>query len=418
MAINNKPKTLKKVKQSFTPLLIASMHCPPGKSQFLYWDLETSNFGVRVTASGNKSFIFEASLQNKSIRITISNVKDISLEEARKQANKLKSLIRMGVDPRKVQNKRTAQWASASDLTTKNKLKNETLKSVWLQYAEAHHQPEIAIKPWTNRRYHQHLSLIETVLSPLAVVKMADLSVAHIKAWANDLKDVSDSHLRFNAKLCLDFLSWCHEHETYQHAVPKSMLTQMQQWVLTLNDHTKAKTLAPEQLKSWFSAIHTIPDLTVQSYLKTLLLTGRHAQEILSLKWKDIDFKQKTITLKNNLGTYTQVPLSKMVAQLLNALPQPSEYVFDALVNPTKNQKTAEQLHKKTCQTAGIKLSIDDLFNSFTLFSEWVETPASLTAQLQGFEIKNSVMPDIVRPLPVLQLWQQKIEDWILRHST
>lgn len=409
---------LKKIKQSFTPLLINSMHCPPGKSQFLYWDLDTPNFGIRVTTSGNKAYIFESSLNNKTIRITIGNVKDLPLDDARQQAIKLKSLIRMGIDPRKIQNKRTAQWISSRTLNAKKQLQHETLKTVWMHYANAHYQTDLAVKPWSKRRYQQHIELIDNALAPLASIKMADLSVAHIKTWGNDMADVQSSHMRFNAKLCLNFLKWCNQHETYQIAAPDSMVTQMQLWVKSLNQKQTTQYLSRKQLKDWFHAVNQIEDTVTKVYLKTLLLTGRRASEIINLKWSDIDFAEQSITLSDSLAHNKLIPLTTHIANYLSELNQTHDHVFHALKQPQQSQKSAQQQHRQMCHKIGLKLSIDDLFTSFTLLSEWVETPAGVTAQLQDIDIKGINVQDFAtRPLEVLHIWLHKIQDWMLRHG-
>ena len=409
---------LKKIKQSFTPLFINRMQCPPGKSQSLFWDYETPNFGIRVTASGNKAYIFESSLNNKTIRITVGKVQDISLEEARQQAIKLKSLIRMGIDPRKIQNKRTAQWVNSKTFTTKKQLQNETLKTVWLNYANAHYQTTQTLKLWSKRRYQQHLALIDTALAPLASIKMADLSVAHLKTWGNDTSAIDTSHLRFNAKLCLNFLTWCNQHEVYQSAAPDSMLLQMQQWVNALHQQQTTQYLAKSQLKDWFHAINQIEDHTVSIYLKTLLLTGRRASEILNLKWSDIDKDERSISLPNGFGQTKKIPLTSVISQYLSTLPKIDTHVFHSLVYPVKGQKTVQQLHRQACLAVGIKLSVDDLFASFTLLTEWVETPTGVTAQLQDLDIKGINAQDFApRSLEVLHVWQQKIQNWLLHHA-
>lgn len=409
---------LKKIKQSFTPLLINRFQCPPGKNQFLYWDLDTPNFGLRVTASGNKAYIFESSLSNKTIRITIGNVKNLMLDEARQQAIKLKSLIRMGIDPRQIQNKRTAQWVSTKTLAAKKQLQNVTLKTVWLEYAKAHYQEDQAVKPWSKRRYQQHLELIDKALAPLATIKIADLSVAHIKTWGSDMADVQPSHLRFNAKLCLNFLTWCNQHDVYQIAAPDSMLAQMLQWVKSLNQPPASQYLSKKQLKDWFHAINQIEDIEAKVFLKTLLLTGRRTKELLNLQWSDIDMDEQRITLTNTFNETKKIPLTTAVATYLSEVPQNHTAVFHTLKQSNKGQQTLQQLHRKACQSIGIKLSIDDLFTSFTLLAEWLETPAGITAQLQSLEINGSNHRDYAkRPFEVLQIWQQKIEDWILQQA-
>ncbi len=406
--VKAKSVKFKKVKQTFTSLLIASLQCPPGKNQSLHWDSETPNFGLRITASGNKAYIFEASLHNKSIRITIGNIQDHSLEEARSQATKLRSLIRMGVDPRKIEQKQASQWRSTEALSNKKQLKNETVQYAWLNYIQAHYEPEHGINTWSKRRYEQHNQLIETALAPLANVKMSGLSVAHIQAWGENLKDIPESHLRFNAKLCLNFLRWCHSHDIYQYAIPSSMLVKMEEWVQSLN-HVEPRYLSPEQLPAWYQAVDSIDDITVKAYLKILLLTGRNQKVLLALKWQDIDTKQRTINIRDK-----HMPISKAMLALFNTLPQIDEWVFSELVKPSPRQLSATQWHQQVCTDNQINLSLDDLITSYTLYSEWVETPSGIIGQLQNIDIKGITTQHFVkRPLPILAIWQQKIEDWI-----
>ena len=46
---------------------IAQLEVVPGRSQTIYWDAKTPNLGLRVTRTDNKSFIFEASLNDSTV---------------------------------------------------------------------------------------------------------------------------------------------------------------------------------------------------------------------------------------------------------------------------------------------------------------------------------------------------------------
>src|SRR5262245_60296188 len=59
----------------------------PASGQVDYWDATTRGFGVRVSQAGTKTFV--AKVHNQ--RITIGRYPGLSLSEARKKANGLKS---------------------------------------------------------------------------------------------------------------------------------------------------------------------------------------------------------------------------------------------------------------------------------------------------------------------------------------
>lgn len=61
--------------ENFTAGRVDSFKCATGKKQSIFWDGKTPGLGLRVTAAGAKSYIFETSLNGKTLRITIGDVK-------------------------------------------------------------------------------------------------------------------------------------------------------------------------------------------------------------------------------------------------------------------------------------------------------------------------------------------------------
>ena len=63
-------------------------------------------FAVRVTASGVKSFVVEKLVNGKVRRMTIGRYGEITVEQARSEAQKLLGKIATGIDPRAEQQAR------------------------------------------------------------------------------------------------------------------------------------------------------------------------------------------------------------------------------------------------------------------------------------------------------------------------
>jgi hypothetical protein len=71
----------------------------PGKRERFIRDDVIQGLGVGVTASGAKSFIFEAFIKGRSRRMTIGRWPDINLIVARRRAQEIRTAIANGKDP-------------------------------------------------------------------------------------------------------------------------------------------------------------------------------------------------------------------------------------------------------------------------------------------------------------------------------
>ena len=82
---------------------------PPDKSQVFVFDTEAPRLAVRITKNGARSFIFETKLDRKTIRRTIGPVSAWTIEDARKEADRLQNLVNQGIDPNE-QDREQKEW--------------------------------------------------------------------------------------------------------------------------------------------------------------------------------------------------------------------------------------------------------------------------------------------------------------------
>src|SRR5882757_2983857 len=87
---------------NFSAERIAKFKCTPGKRQTFFRDGKTPGLGLRVTAAGAKTYIFETRLRKRSMRVTIGDERTWTIVKAREKATSLKTLTDQGLDPRKV----------------------------------------------------------------------------------------------------------------------------------------------------------------------------------------------------------------------------------------------------------------------------------------------------------------------------
>lgn len=87
-------------KVNFTASRVNGHNHPARKSQAFLWDSGTSGLGLRATAAGALSYIFQGKLNGATVRVTIGSPKDWSIDEARDEARRPQRLIDAGKDSR------------------------------------------------------------------------------------------------------------------------------------------------------------------------------------------------------------------------------------------------------------------------------------------------------------------------------
>lgn len=120
--------------ENFTAARVASFACESGKSQSIYRDGKTPGLGLRVTAKGAKSFIFETELFGRTIRMTIGDVRTWSIGRAQAEATRLKAMTDQGIDPR--DEREAKRLAAIQESAEAYAATNLTLEKLYEAYCE------------------------------------------------------------------------------------------------------------------------------------------------------------------------------------------------------------------------------------------------------------------------------------------
>jgi integrase len=201
--------------------------------------------------------------------------------------------------------------------------------------------------------------------------------------------------------------------------------------------------LQREQLAVWFAAVGKIQNPVISTYLQALLLTGARREEMAALRWDDVDFQWRSLSIADKVeqDAGRMIPLTPYLASLLLELKRrndtppnvrllarmeargekwkPSPWVFAS--QTAADGKIAEPriAHTKALDMAGLPhVSLHGLRRSFGTLSEWCEVPVGIVAQIQGH--KPSAIAEKHyrrRPLDLLRMWHDKIEAWMLEQA-
>ncbi|MDP1525056.1 MAG: integrase family protein [Rhodocyclaceae bacterium] len=442
-------------KENFTEGRVAKLQCEPGKQQTIYWDGKTPGLGLRVTAAGTKSFVFESSLHGKTVRITIGDTRTWSVGKAQEKATELKTLTDQDIDPRQLRRER----AAAADAANQAELRKDlTVSDAWQVYITAR------TAKWGERhlRNHQYMAQLggkkrtrgkregdpDTIqpgpLSPLLPLRMSALDAEAVRDWLEPLAAKTPTQAAQTYRALRAFIAWCADRPEYIGLVHENACNRRMARDVLPKAKAKTDCLQREQLAAWFKEVSKISNPVISVYLQALLLTGARREEMAGLRWDDVDFKWQSLTIRDKVEGERTIPLTPYLASLLaglkqkNDTPPPRYRILNGkkIENDLKNWKAPEWVfssrtaksgrlqeprinHNKALTAAGLPmLTLHGLRRSFGTLTEWVECPAGVVAQIMGHKPSATAEKHYkVRPLDLLRMWHTRIETWTLEQA-
>lgn len=369
-------------------------------TQKRYYDEAQKGFGVRVTSGGTKAFFVEKLVHGKLRRMTLGRYPELTVELARREAQKLLGKIAIGIDP--VAEKKAAKTSTM------------TLKSVFEDYLNARK----ALKPSTVFDYRR---VMREAFASWQNKPLLSLSKDMIARHHSKLGEFS--HARANLAMRLlraifNFAAGKYEDASGQSLIienPIKRLSHTRAWykVKSRQSFIKAHELAP-----WHQAVMAINNATLRDYLLLLLFTGLRRQEAATLKWEQVDLKAKTLTIADTKNNQAHtLPLSDFLYKLLAERKQTADsiYVFSGtgkdgyLIEPRKQMK-------KVIKTSGITFMLHDLRRTFITIAESLDISAYAVKRLVNHKMNSDVTAGyIVSDVERLRAPMQLINDYLLK---
>ncbi|NMF98198.1 integrase family protein [Aromatoleum toluolicum] len=410
-----------------------------------------SHLAVRARPTGSKVFVFMSTLNYKDIRITIGEVGAVALADARRKAQAWQELVDQGRDPRDViqeqarqdERERAARAAELEAQARDASAKAVTVGEAWAAYLEAR-GPK-----WGERHMRNHLAMAkaggeprgrgrrkgesETVqpgpLYPLLAIRLCELDAEKVKAWLEPLAERTPTQAAQTYRALRAFLSWCGDQPEFCAVTHSDACNRRMARDTLPRARAKDDCLQREQLAGWFLEVKKIGNPIIAAYLQALLLTGARREELAGLRWEDVDFKWKSLTIRDKVEGERTIPLTPYVASVLVPLPRRTivrdgeqvslPWVFSSPTAASGRLQEPRIQHVKALSAAGLPhLSLHGLRRSFATLAEWVEAPAGIVAQIMGH--KPSAIAEKHyrrRPLDLLRMWHTKIEEWILEQA-
>jgi len=438
-------------KVNFTAARVEGHKCPAGKSQSFLWDSDTPGLGLRATAAGSKSYIFQGKFHGATVRVTIGSPDSWPIESqyqkidgerrevvrgARQEARRLQTLIDSGIDPRE---HKAEQRAAHEARKVEARRHTATVGEAWADYLD---YLKTAISPKTKQprsaRYlADHIALaaaggeplkrgkgktVRGPLAPLMTLKLSSLTAKTVATWLEDEARERPTNAAHAYRLLKAFIRWCGGQDEYSGTIaPDAYDSPKVTAVLPQSKAKEGDCLQREQLPVWFGAVRKIQNPVISAYLQALLLTGARREEMAALKWDDVDFQWRSLHIADKVETETGrvIPMTPYLACLLAALPRRNEWVFSSPAAADGKIAEPRIAHTKALQVAGLPhVTLHGLRRSFGTLSEWCEVPVGVVAQIMGHTASAIAEKHYRRrPLDLLRSWHDKIEAWMLEQA-
>lgn len=372
---------------------VADFTCPSVKSQAFLWDTEAPALALRVTPTGRKTYVFESRLSGATIRLNIGTAADWPIEKARGEAHRLKVLVDSGTDPREVERQQQSEKVAAKAEATARAV---TVGELWPLYLEnGKPKRKDAWKP----RYRADLAAMAVPggvkkkrgqgltrsgpLYPLLALPLAEVNEDTLKSW-HDKEAQTGKHQAARALMMFrGFLRWCASRPEYRKLTDRD--AGKAPAILENLPPTTRRTdaLDAEQIAGWWAGTEQLSNRTASVYLRALLLTGARREEVAALRWEDVDFRWRKLTIADKVEITRTIPLTPYLAQLLATLPRVGRHVF-ASTGKAGRITDARASHAQVLQHAQVKhLTFHGLRRTFIRQARNI-APAGVPAQIAG----------------------------------
>ena len=275
----------------------------------VFWDGELLGFGVRVYPSGAKVYVVQTRCEGRSRRVTVGRHGVISASRARRRAAFMLARLKAGEDPVPP---RAAPAAERS--VTVAELADRFLR----EYVA------VRCKPWTVMTYRGALE--RWILPALGRLTVGAVNHRHVADLHYRLRDIP---YRANQVV----------------AILNRMFRLAEVWGLRragdhpcrairkYREHHRERFLSEEEFRRLGRILDEVEAETgegrrrglgasVAAALRLLMLTGCRRNEILTLRWEEVDLEAAELRLRDSKTGPRVVPLPAAAVSVLAALPR------------------------------------------------------------------------------------------------
>jgi site-specific recombinase XerD len=270
--------------------------CPPGRSHVEVFDPALKGFYIDLLASGRKSFRLRYRFNKKLRVVTLGDVAEMSLDDARQAAREWLRKSKSGTDP----------------LVLPSHVLGPTVASFF------HEQYLPYIKSY-KRSWDTDDSMMRNHLVPkLGHKHMGTLTPPDVAIFVEQMKSEGYAPGTCNRALVLLRYGFT---LALRWKVPGVVSNPVKEVKNLRNDNKIERFLTNDQMTRLMAEVRDSESSMLQHIVLFLLYTGARKREVLDATWADVDWERKSWRIpKTKSGKIRHIPLSVGALQLLGRL--------------------------------------------------------------------------------------------------
>lgn len=389
---------------------------PPENGKLYLFDDTQPGLGIMVYPSGTITFIYQAWMGNRKKRITIGKYGKITLKTAQEQALDHAAKIAKGVDvvdeKKQKKNRGMTLQDALDEYLEDRKLKPSTIRDINICMKDLNDWMDLPIMDITREMVARRHKLI------------GEKSPARANGGMRYLRAILNRASRVHRGA---------DDAELLKSNPVERLSDTKDWFKIRH---RDRYLKAHEIKPWINSVLALADVPerapgtgkqnpklrhgeeARDFYMLLLLTGLRRSEAQGLRWADVDFAAKTLTIHDtkNHEPHT-LPLSDYLETMLSQRKKKSQGDM-VLSGPTgKPYKSFRYAEERIFKTTGIRLSPHDLRRSFATAAESLNISTFAVKRLLNHK-QNDVTAGYIQITPDrLREPMQKITDYFLEKA-
>lgn len=339
---------------------------PAGQREILYRDTQQPSLGLRVTASGARSWFAEVWFRaegkpGRSRRETIGRIHDFTVDQARERAAKIRTDYKHGTD-RRAERKR----AEIASFTLREAM--EDFLDFKVDRHKSRTQDDIrsafdaAFSDWLDKPM---LSITEDMVLARHIERTKQGKRAQKLAGRPASGARADLEFRYLRAV------WNHTRAAKrigsEAAIPEAPTRRLSELDAWNPKQERTRTLEPDAMRAWHAAVMAQPEGAARDWFLFIWLTGLRSTESREIRWEHVDQDRGAMLIVDPKNRETcELPVTPAVRDILDrrlAL-KVNDYVFPDCdgAGPLSD---SSQAVRAVCQVYGRPWSPHDCRASF-----------------------------------------------------
>ncbi len=249
---------------NFTKKTLESLPLPEPGKRFYVYDTKVRGLEFMITAHGSSSFKVYRKFNGKPVRITLGKFPEMSIEQARQEAQKVTTDLLKGKNPNE----------------EKKKLRAETtLEEMFSEYMNRYSKHNN--KTWKSDERDVPRFLGHLFPRKLSAISKHEIQIIHEKIRQDNGLYQANRLLDRIKAIYNKAIEWGWEGVNPAYGVKK------------FKEKSRDRFLHPDELPRFFESLDSESNDTIRDYVYVSLFTGARKSNVLAMKWDEIHIERK-----------------------------------------------------------------------------------------------------------------------------